>query len=210
MPTTLMELDAERRDAVLNAALGEFASRGYANASTNVIAREAGISKALMFHYVGSKRELFLSVDWFFRDLLRREYVEKMNLADRDVIARLRQSFLLQITLAAQYPSILALEALFEPTGDADLDHELERRRVAGGPVSVPLFDGVDEERFRLEMAEGVGMRLVRWAAEGFAAHLLEAARRASGLDAAGLAAEVEGFADDLRRALYQGAGDLS
>ena len=39
---------AQRRDAILNAALKEFALRGYDDASTNVIAREAGISKALI------------------------------------------------------------------------------------------------------------------------------------------------------------------
>ena len=50
--TKLLELDTQRRDAILNAALKEFSSQGYDNASTNVIAKEAGISKALMFHYV--------------------------------------------------------------------------------------------------------------------------------------------------------------
>lgn len=65
--TTLLELDAQRRDAILNAALKEFAVRGYDNASTNVIAKEAGISKALMFHYVSSKQELFLWYMTFFQ-----------------------------------------------------------------------------------------------------------------------------------------------
>ena len=61
MITKLLELEPTRRNAILNAALKEFASKGYDEASTNVIAKEAGISKGLMFHYVGSK-EIFFSL----------------------------------------------------------------------------------------------------------------------------------------------------
>lgn len=60
MATKLLNLETERRDSILNAALKEFVLQGYDNASTNVIAKEAAISKALMFHYVSSKQEFFL------------------------------------------------------------------------------------------------------------------------------------------------------
>lgn len=203
MVTTLMELEPERRDALLNAALGEFAARGYAAASTNVIARKAGMSKPLMFHYVGSKRELFLAVREFFNDVLMRDYVEKMDCDTCDVVARLRQSFLLQIALVSRYPSVLALETLSAPTGDEELDRELAEQEAAWDPTCVPLFEGVNEALFRSDVCEGVGMRLVRWAAEGFAAHLLEAAQGEGGLDVERVSVEVESFAADLRHALY-------
>ena len=61
MPIKLLDLEPQRRDAILNAALKEFAVQGYDNASTNVIAKNAGISKALMFHYVAISRSYFLS-----------------------------------------------------------------------------------------------------------------------------------------------------
>ena len=50
MSAKLLNLEPGRRDAILNAALKEFILEGYDKASTNVIAKEAGISKALMFH----------------------------------------------------------------------------------------------------------------------------------------------------------------
>ena len=56
MPAKLLNMEPQRRDAVLNAALKEFSSQGYDKASTNIIAKEAGISKALIFHYVNSKQ----------------------------------------------------------------------------------------------------------------------------------------------------------
>ena len=79
MPIKLLDLEPQRRDAILNAALKEFAVQGYDNASTNVIAKNAGISKALMFHYVSNKQELFFIVYDYFSNLIKREYFEQMN-----------------------------------------------------------------------------------------------------------------------------------
>ena len=102
----LYDLDSERRDAILNAALKEFSIQGYDNASTNIIAKEAGISKALMFHYVSSKQELFLVVYDYFSDLMEKEYFKLMNYDEKDIFDRLRQSYVLQIALLEKYPWI--------------------------------------------------------------------------------------------------------
>ena len=57
--TTTRSTAAERREAVLDAALIEFADRGYAGASTDDIARRAGISQPYLFRLFGTKKELF-------------------------------------------------------------------------------------------------------------------------------------------------------
>jgi AcrR family transcriptional regulator len=49
----------ERRETVLDAALDEFAARGLYGASTETIARAAGISQPYVFRLFGTKRELF-------------------------------------------------------------------------------------------------------------------------------------------------------
>jgi AcrR family transcriptional regulator len=51
----------ERRVAVLNAATHEFAARGLHGASTEEIARTAGISQPYLFRLFGSKKELYLA-----------------------------------------------------------------------------------------------------------------------------------------------------
>jgi AcrR family transcriptional regulator len=50
---------AARRDDVLDAALVEFAERGFEGASTEDIARRAGISQPYLFRLFGTKKELF-------------------------------------------------------------------------------------------------------------------------------------------------------
>src|SRR6059058_2322114 len=53
---------AERREAVLDAALDEFALRGLDGASTEAIAEAAGISQPYVFRLFGTKKDLFKAV----------------------------------------------------------------------------------------------------------------------------------------------------
>jgi AcrR family transcriptional regulator len=50
---------AARRDEVLDAAMVEFAEHGFEGASTEDIARSAGISQPYLFRLFGTKKELF-------------------------------------------------------------------------------------------------------------------------------------------------------
>ena len=52
-----------RREAVLEAARYEFARNGLHGASTDAMARRAGISQPYLFRLFGSKKELFLAVN---------------------------------------------------------------------------------------------------------------------------------------------------
>lgn len=53
----------ERREAVLEAARHEFARHGVHGASTDAIARAAGISQPYLFRLFGTKKALFLAVN---------------------------------------------------------------------------------------------------------------------------------------------------
>src|SRR3954449_12353496 len=61
----------ERKDDLLEAALIEFAERGYEGTSTEDIARRAGISQPYLFRLFGTKKELFkATVARCFRETL--------------------------------------------------------------------------------------------------------------------------------------------
>ena len=55
-------LEQEKRERVLNAGYQIFGKHGYRKASTADIARAAGISKAMLFYYFNSKKELYLDL----------------------------------------------------------------------------------------------------------------------------------------------------
>jgi AcrR family transcriptional regulator len=52
----------DRREQILDAALGVFANKGFDRASNKDIAREAGITTGLIYHYFASKGELLKSL----------------------------------------------------------------------------------------------------------------------------------------------------
>jgi AcrR family transcriptional regulator len=71
MTTTTRQTAEERREAVLDAAQVEFAARGLHGASTEEIAKRAGISQPYVFRLFGTKKELFkATVARCFRETL--------------------------------------------------------------------------------------------------------------------------------------------
>lgn len=59
MNEKFFDLNREKQDRMINAALRVFAENGYRHASTDVIVKEASISKGLLFHYFTNKIGLF-------------------------------------------------------------------------------------------------------------------------------------------------------
>ena len=71
MATATRQSAEERREAVLDAAQIEFAARGLHGASTEEIAKRAGISQPYVFRLFGTKKELFkATVARCFRETL--------------------------------------------------------------------------------------------------------------------------------------------
>src|SRR6476619_7172657 len=61
MPVAERKSAEERREDVLDAALGVFAEHGLSGASTDEIARRAGISQPYLFRLFRTKKELFIA-----------------------------------------------------------------------------------------------------------------------------------------------------
>lgn len=206
MLTKLLDLDSQRRNAILNAALKEFSSQGYDNASTNVIAKEAGISKALMFHYVSSKQEFFLVVYDYFSDLIKKEYFELMNYDAKDIFDRLRQSYLLQIKLSEKYPWILEFNKLSRTTNSNEVNEELENRtNKEHSSCYSKLFDEIDETKFRKGLDLEKCKQFILWSNIGFTNEILDDIRNSESqsLNFELVIEKLDGYFDELRKVFY-------
>ena len=202
----LFELEPERRDAILNVALKEFSTQGYDKASTNVIAKEAGISKALMFHYVGNKQELFLLVYDYFSDLLKKEYFELMNYDEKDIFNRLHQSYLLQIKLSKKHPWILEFNKLTQTTNCNKINEELENRlRKEHSSCYPELFDEIDESKFRKELDIEKCKQFIFWSNIGFTNEILDDIRNSASttLNSELIVKKLDGYFTELRKVFY-------
>lgn len=206
MSTKLLDLNAERRDAILNSALKEFTSRGFDDASTNVIAKEAGISKALMFHYVSNKQELFLVVYDFFSNLIKKDYFELMNYDEKDIFNRLRQSYILQIKLMEKYPWILEYSKLSSVTHSSEINREIEKRQQEEYANCYPkLFDDIDTSQFRKELDIEKCKQIIFWSNIGFTNQLLDEIRNTqnSSLNSKLIINKLDNYFDEFKKIFY-------
>lgn len=200
----ILDLDSKRRDALLNAALKEFAAQGYDNASTNVIAREAGISKALMFHYVNSKQELFLYVYDYFSELLDTEYYCKMDYSEKDIFARLRQSYMIQIELMKRYPWLFEFNKLSSKTSSDEINKALMDRAFT--KQSYNIFEEIDITKFRDDLDVEKCKQFILWANIGFTNEILDNIRnlKAQNLNYERIIATLDEYFDELRKVFYE------
>lgn len=56
------EIRKDRKQAIMDTALEEFASQGYESTSISTIAKKAGVSKGLMYNYFDSKEDLLINI----------------------------------------------------------------------------------------------------------------------------------------------------
>lgn len=206
MSIKLLDLEPQRRDAILNAALKEFVLRGFDNASTNKISKDAGISKPLMFHYVTNKQELFLFVYDYFAELLDKEYFAKLDFSEKDIFSRLRQSYLLQIELIKQYPCVFEFSKLSALTYSDEVNKALEERaNQKQSSCDHQIFDMIDVSKFRDGLDIEKCKQIILWANIGFTNQILDDIRNseAADLNCERIVSTLDGYFDELRKVFY-------
>ena len=141
---------AERRDDVLDAAMLEFAERGYEGTSTEDIARRAGISQPYLFRLFGTKKELYkASVNRCFRETLEMFQRAAEGLRGEEALHAIGQAYQEQlqtdrVRLRAQMQAYAAAEdpAIREVVraGYGDLVAYVRRVSDADGPTISQFF----------------------------------------------------------------------
>lgn len=120
----------DKQQRVINAAIGEFAKRGFKMASTNEIIREAKISKGLLFHYFHSKRDMFLYVYDYSLVVVRDEMLDKLDFTDTDVLNRFKQMAILKVDIITKYPQIYEFLLMANRDTLDELTADLQKRNA--------------------------------------------------------------------------------
>lgn len=104
MNEKFFDLNREKQDRMINAALRIFAENGYRHASTDTIVKEAGISKGLLFHYFNSKMGLFSFLfDYSIRYMLF-EYDRLISVKETDYFKIRREMERAKLNVLRSYP----------------------------------------------------------------------------------------------------------
>lgn len=69
-------LPEERQQGILNAGMEVFSKNAYKNASTDLIAAKAGISKGLLFYYFHNKKELYMYIYDYLAEVMKAQIID--------------------------------------------------------------------------------------------------------------------------------------
>lgn len=160
-----------KKENILNAALVEF-SHGYEKASTDAIVKSAGVSKGLLFHYFGTKKDLFIGTYEYAVNAMLSEFYDLINLDQKDILERWRQITLLKMDLMKKHPKIFTFikNASLPDSEDVKPDVIALKNKLAD-KVYPDLNDDIDRTLFREDIDVDMAIHTIFFTMEGYAQH---------------------------------------
>jgi TetR/AcrR family transcriptional regulator len=167
--TKFLKLEPEKQQRILNAAMKEFAQKGFKNASTEVIVKEADISKGALFYYFKNKKGLFLFLYDYALDILKDEILMKFNYEEKDIFERRKQAMLLKIEVLKKHPEMYDFLGAAYLEDSSEVKSELESRNkelMASGQGK--LYEGIDTSKFKEDVDVKRAIEIISWTIDGF------------------------------------------
>lgn len=137
----------ERKDAMLQAALDEFASRSYEEASLNSILKNAGISKGSFYYHFKDKKDLYffmlrsaVEAKWTF--IRNRLETQPDVSAGKDIFVQFRYQARIGAEFASKYPRYHRLSRMFSKEKGTPI--YLEASAILGGDAEGILTGMID------------------------------------------------------------------
>jgi TetR/AcrR family transcriptional regulator len=114
---TFEKLETDKKQRILETAVGEFADQGFRQASVNRIVQRLGIAKGSIFQYFGTKEGLFSFIFDHAVSLVRQSLRQvKQNTSEADFFDRIRRSLLAGIRFIQEHPRVyqIYLKMIFQ------------------------------------------------------------------------------------------------
>ena len=202
MNQKFFSLPQERQDLIRNSAMLEFGEGSFKKTSADAIAKRAGVSKGLLFHYFKDKRELYLYLFQYAIDTCMEVFLSSFRYFDeRDFFLALEKGQKIKMDMVRRHPGLFrfVMRAYYE--GDNVLTPRLRKK------LNDVLRESTDSFLSRMDLykfKDGVDpktlVRLLTLAAEG----MLAETKACTPEEIDKLFQEYKKYADMLRRNLYK------
>lgn len=191
------KLSDEKQLAVINAGFACFGRDGYKKTAISEIAEKAGVSKASIFHYFGTKKELYR----FLYKCAGKAILEVMPEGTEDFFECMKLGTQSRLRVMAKTPGLYDFLLSLVTENDSELIAEL----VAINKVEVErkkalMFSKVDWSRFKPEYDRPVIMNLFHWVTEGCIRRYVNEGQ----MSVEEIAAKEEFYLNIIKRALYK------
>nr|WP_235888096.1 TetR/AcrR family transcriptional regulator [Neobacillus paridis] len=162
-----LNLDKEKQDRIINAAIKEFAQKGYDSASTNEIVKEAGISKGLLFHYFQNKKQLYLFLFDYCYELIATEFYQKIDLSETDFFKRMRAAVTIKMELLSVYPALFHfLQAVYIEDSREIKAEFAEKYQQLLETNFAKMYENIDITKFRDDIDLEKILKIITWTFE--------------------------------------------
>ena len=164
-----LSIPKEKQNQIIEAGLIAFGRNGYRKASVSDIASAAGISKAMIFYYFGSKKELYLYLAELCGNVVMSEVKEHFDATVDDFFDRLKMVSEIKMSALKKYHGILSfLESMYrerdEEVAEDIMKFFLGRQEAVQGFA----IDGADVSKFKEGIDSKLLLNFLIWAAQGF------------------------------------------
>ena len=160
---------------IINGAMKCFSIHGYDKASMADIAKEAGVSKALLFHYFETKKKLFLYLWDLTAEKTRESLVASGVEGDKDFFSVMEKGLKAKMDLARSWPwmAIFAVKAWYEddPEVSPDITKSTDPYAKVTGETLRQLYPDTD---FRDDLDIGVMYKDMYYMSEGYLWHEMQ------------------------------------
>lgn len=150
MYENFQNISQEKRKRIIDACFNEFAEKGYEMASTNSIVKNAGISKGILFHYFGCKKNIYLYVLDYVTEYYIDYMLKCMKVNNPDFFKRIIEWTELKIYISTQNPLLYKFFTNAYINIPEELKEDIKKRYndlYAKGYVLA--FEGLDMSKFR-------------------------------------------------------------
>ena len=205
MNPKFFSLPQERQDLIRNSAMVEFGDSTFKKTSADSIAKRAGVSKALLFHYFKDKRELYVYLFQYAIDecmnIFNRHILKASYFGETDFFRTLEIGHKVKMDMVRRHPGLFrfVMRAYYE--GDSVLTPKLRRKLDDVLEQTTNQFlSRMDLHKFKDSVDPKTVVRLLTLAAEG----MLAETRAYTPEEINKLFAEYKKYADMLRQHLYK------
>lgn len=169
MNEKFLELPIEKQRRILNAGMKWFGQYGYKNTSTEDIAREAGISKGLLFYYFHNKKSFYLYLIEDCLAILKRYINFEELYAITDFFEIIEYGARKKLEMIRDYPYMTAfiLNAYHASSQPVDQDVNQLISKVTETSFDV-YFSRIDLTRFKAGVDPRQIYRMLVWMADGY------------------------------------------
>ena len=159
-------LSEDKRNTILNSAYTCFAKDGYKKTAMSEIAKAANVSKASLFHYFGTKKNLYV----YLFNFACKEILAKADSGTEDFFECIEISIRLKMDVVENHPSMFEFFISLVNENDNSILAELDTAH--GDAINEwvsKLTANVEWHRFLPEISKEEAFNLISWISDGYA-----------------------------------------